>query len=111
MEQARAAGRQLLETLRPIDRFRLIDFSSDAHTFRDEFVPASPENRRAAARYFDALEASGGTNIEGALREALRTSTPTGRLSVVLFVTDGEITLERLEVRCPDPDAARRTSP
>lgn len=93
MEQARAAGRQLLETLRPIDRFRLIDFSSDAHTFRDEFVPASPENRRAAARYFDALEASGGTNIEGALREALRTSTPTGRLSVVLFVTDGEATI------------------
>jgi len=93
MEQARAAGRQFLGTLRPSDRFRLIDFSSDVRTFRDEFVPASQENVREALRYFDALEASGGTNIEGALREALRPSTPAGRLPLVLFVTDGEPTV------------------
>ena len=40
--QARAAGRQLLGTLRPEDRFRLIDFSSDVRTFRDDFAPATP---------------------------------------------------------------------
>jgi Ca-activated chloride channel family protein len=93
IEQARAAGRQLLGTLRPSDRFRLIDFSSDVRTFRDEFVPASSENVRQAMRYFDALEANGGTNIEGALREALRPTTPSGRLPLVLFVTDGEPTV------------------
>src|SRR5206468_2780715 len=71
MNQARAAGRQLLQTLRPGDRFRLIDFSSDVHTFRDEFSSATPENLRAAQRYLDALEAQGSTNISGALREAL----------------------------------------
>src|SRR6185312_9024015 len=32
IEQARAAGRQLLQTLTPSDRFRLIDFSSDVRT-------------------------------------------------------------------------------
>src|SRR4051812_6264283 len=42
MEQARAAGRQLLNTLRAADHFRLIDFSSDVHTFRDDFVAATP---------------------------------------------------------------------
>lgn len=93
MEQARAAGRQFLATLRPTDRFRLIDFASDVRTFRDDFVPASAENIRQATRYFDALEASGSTNIEGALREALRPSTPAGRLPLVLFVTDGEPTV------------------
>jgi Ca-activated chloride channel family protein len=93
MEQARAAGRQLLGTLRPTDRFRLVDFSSDVRTFRDDFVPATTENMRQATRYFDALEASGSTNIEGALREALRPSTPAGRLPLVLFVTDGEPTV------------------
>ncbi|HXD47187.1 MAG TPA: VIT domain-containing protein [Gemmatimonadaceae bacterium] len=99
IEQARAAGRQLLGTLRPEDRFRLIDFSSDVHTFRDEFSAATPDNLRDAMHYLDALDANGGTNIEGALREAVRPPTVEGRLPLVLFVTDGEPT-----VGDPNPD-------
>src|SRR5207302_7605344 len=60
IEQARAAGRQLLGTLRPDDRFRIIDFSSDVRTFRDDFVSATAANVREANRYLDALEAQGG---------------------------------------------------
>jgi Ca-activated chloride channel family protein len=93
MEQARAAGRQLIGTLRPEDRFRLIDFSSDVRTFRDEFLPAASANLRDANRYLDALEAQGGTNIEGALREATRPAVTAGRLPLVLFITDGEPTV------------------
>jgi Ca-activated chloride channel family protein len=93
IEQARAAGRQLLSTLHETDRFRLIDFSSDVHTFRDDFVAATSENVREATRYLDALEANGSTNIEGALREALRPAAVRGRLPMILFVTDGEPTV------------------
>jgi Ca-activated chloride channel family protein len=93
IEQARAAGRQLLSTLREADRFRLIDFSSDVRTFRDDFVAATPDNVREATRYLAALDASGSTNIEGALREALRPAVVRGRLPVILFVTDGEPTV------------------
>jgi Ca-activated chloride channel family protein len=93
IEQARAAGRQLLSTLHESDRFRLIDFSSDVHTFRDDFVAATPDNVREATRYLAALDASGSTNIEGALREALRPAVVRGRLPVILFVTDGEPTV------------------
>ena len=113
MEQARAAGRQLLSTLRDGDRFRIIDFSTDVRSFRDDFVFATNENLRAANRYLDALEAVGSTNISGALAEALRparrerywpedradnsdTDRPrvdARRLSLVLFVTDGEPTV------------------
>jgi Ca-activated chloride channel family protein len=93
MEQARVAGRQLLGTLRPDDRFRIIDFSSDVRSFRDDFVAATSNNVRDANRYLDALEAVGGTNIEGALREAMRPSPSDGRLPLVLFVTDGEPTI------------------
>ena len=93
MEQARAAGRQLLGTLRPDDRFRLIDFSSDVRTFKDDFVSATSGNLRDANRYLDALEATGGTNIEGALREAMRPSPADGRLPLILFITDGEPTV------------------
>jgi Ca-activated chloride channel family protein len=96
MNQARAAGHQLLATLRPDDRFRLIDFSSDVHTFRDEFLSATPQNIRAAGQYLDELQAQGSTNISGALREALganRGPEAIERMPVVLFITDGEPTI------------------
>lgn len=107
LEQAKAAGRQLLRTLADADRFRLIDFSTDVRTFRDEFVLATDANVRAALRYLDDLDATGSTNISGALEEALRppraengpdaTSPVVGvgreRLSIVLFMTDGAPTV------------------
>jgi Ca-activated chloride channel family protein len=93
IEQARAAGKQLLRTLSPMDRFRLIDFSSDVRTFRDDFSPATRENLRAADRYLDGLEAQGSTNISGALDEALSGRVQYGRLPIVLFLTDGQPTV------------------
>ncbi|MBA3890448.1 MAG: VWA domain-containing protein [Gemmatimonadaceae bacterium] len=87
--QAKAAGRQVLGTLRADDRFRIIDFSSDARSFRDAFVAATPANVRAGERYIDGLDAEGGTNISGALEDALRNAPAAGRLGVVLFLTDG----------------------
>jgi len=93
IEQARAAGRQLLQTLTPSDRFRLIDFSSDVRSFRDGWSPASAGNVRAAVEYLDALRANGGTNIQGALEEALASDSPEGRLPLVLFLTDGAPTV------------------
>lgn len=93
MEQAREAGRQFLATLEPGDRFRMIDFSSDVRTFRDEWVAATPGNLRAAERYVESLRAEGGTNIAGALEEALRIDRSTERLPLVLFITDGAPTV------------------
>ena len=108
IEQARAAGRQLLGTLRPNDRFRLISFSNDVNDFRDGFVRATRGNLEAGRRYLDGLSAGGGTNIAAALEDALqgalsgdtdsgRNETETGtetanggeRLKLVLFLTDG----------------------
>lgn len=102
--QARAAGKQLLATLRPADRFRLIDFSTDVRTFRDEFAYATAANVRAASQYLELLDASGSTNISGALEEALRPSVTPGRLGLVLFVTDGQPTVGE---RNPDSIASR----
>ena len=136
IEQARSAGKQLLETLRPRDRFRIIDFSSDVRSFRDEPVFATRENLRDAARYLDALEASGSTNISGALAEALRRPArhpgrddgrdgrygregrdvrddsadrydDGERLGIVLFVTDGEPTVGERNPEAIAAQAAR----
>ena len=93
LEQAKAAGRQVLATLGSDDRFRLIDFSTDVRTFRDELVAATPANLRAAQRYLDELEAEGSTNISGALDRALEAETASDRLPLVLFLTDGAPTV------------------
>lgn len=133
MEQARAAGRQLLETLGARDRFRMIDFSTDVRSFRDDFVFATGAHVREAEHYLDQLEAEGSTNIAGALAAAL--SPPRGgddgapaeprdgegdtrephvhqrgtgdRLPLVLFITDGEPTIGE---RSPDALVAQALS-
>ncbi len=104
IRQARAAGKQVLATLSPSDRFKLIDFSTDVRSFRDDFVRATAENLRQASQYLEALDASGSTNISGALDEALQGNSATGRLGLVLFVTDGEPTVGE---RDPETIAAR----
>ncbi|MFL5582111.1 MAG: VIT domain-containing protein [Gemmatimonadaceae bacterium] len=109
LEQAKAAGKQLLATLSPADRFRIVDFSTDVRSFRDGWARATAANVRAARQYLDDLEAQGSTNIEGALRAALqpgrladdeeyvqdRLEEPRAmsRVPFVLFVTDGEPTV------------------
>ncbi|MBI1723429.1 MAG: VWA domain-containing protein [Gemmatimonadetes bacterium] len=89
MEQAKAALRQAIGTLRPADRFRLISFSNRVVNFRDGFAPATPENVAAARTFVDQLVADGGTNIAGALDAALGATVAEERLPIVVFVTDG----------------------
>jgi len=114
MEQAKAAGRQLLRSLGREDRFRLIDFATDVRSFRDEFSFATEENVRAAERYLDALEANGSTNISGALEAALASRFVTrgddneNRLPLVLFMTDGAATVGERDPAAIATSAARR---
>ena len=89
IEQAKAALRQALATLRPSDRFRLVAFSTRVVAFRDDFVPATADNLQAARAFLDNLVADGGTNIAGALDAVLTAAAPAGRLPLVVFVTDG----------------------
>jgi Ca-activated chloride channel family protein len=103
LEQAKAAGRALLESLSRADRFRLIDFATEVNAFRDGFVTATPENIREARRYLDGLRAEGSTNISGALEEALDVRTDGERLPLIVFLTDGEPTVGE---RNPDAIAA-----
>lgn len=108
MEQARAAGKQFLRSLSATDRFRLIDFSSDVRTFNDDFTYATRENIRSAEHYLDALEAQGSTNISGALDEALSIPQRSGRLSIVLFLTDGLPTVGERDGAAIASSVARR---
>ncbi len=92
LEQAKAAMLQVLGTLSARDRFRLISFSSGVHSFRDGYSMADAAALESARNWTTALVADGGTNIEGALREALRrdgSHLRDGNLDVLVFLTDG----------------------
>ncbi|HVO35960.1 MAG TPA: VWA domain-containing protein, partial [Gemmatimonadales bacterium] len=101
--QAKAALRQALATLGESDRFRLVAFSTRVVPFRDDYVPATPENVRAAREFLDRLEADGGTNIAAALDAVLGASSGAERLPIVVFVTDGNPTVGE---QAPDRIAA-----
>jgi Ca-activated chloride channel family protein len=93
MEQARDALDQILAGLRPEDRFRLITFSSFVRSFSDDFVRADRATLREARDYLSGVRAEGSTNIMDALREALEPEAERGRLSLIVFLTDGKPTV------------------
>ncbi|MBX7191381.1 MAG: VIT and VWA domain-containing protein [Sandaracinaceae bacterium] len=90
--RARAALDYMLQRLRPTDRFQVIRFSTDVEVLfdRGSSEPATPENV-ARARYFAShFVAAGGTAIEPALREALRTNGASAASPrMIVFLTDG----------------------
>src|SRR3989442_3453637 len=89
LDQAKAALVQLLSTLRPSDRFRVITFSSDVRRYAPAWTDAAGEHVRDAQQWVRALSAEGGTNIAGALGEAFAAAPAGGALGVVVFLTDG----------------------
>jgi Ca-activated chloride channel family protein len=104
LEQAKAALQQVLGTLAARDRFRLIAFSSGVRSQAPAWTPATPAALAEAREWVDGLSATGGTNIEGALAEAFRAAPGTGRLPIVLFLTDG---LPSVGEQNPEQIAAR----
>lgn len=88
-EQAKTAARQVLGSLRPGERFNLIPYSDTINTFAAQPVEVTDESVQKARSYLSGLRSGGGTNIHGALNEALQQPTTEGTLPVVLFLTDG----------------------
>lgn len=113
LTQAKAAGRQLLNSLGGTDRFRLIAFSGDVSDFSEGWSEVTPSTLRRAQDWLDGLSANGGTNIGGALERALEARTPENRLGLVLFLTDGAPTVgerdhAKLAARAAQQRGARR---
>ncbi len=104
MVQARNALHALLSSLNSNDRFRLIAFSDRVRSYQPEWTPANASAIAAAKRWVDRLQADGGTNIAGALKEAFEANTPEGRVPFVIFITDG---LPSVGEQNPEKIAAR----
>ncbi len=89
IRQARQALLDLLETLSSRDRFRIVAFSNAVRPFSLDWQWATAGALSEAREWVAGLEADGGTNMSGALAEALRLPSPQDRLPVTVFLTDG----------------------
>jgi Ca-activated chloride channel family protein len=89
IEQARSAAKYVLNNLREGDLFNIVAYDSDVETFRPELQRFNDETRKAALGFIEGIYAGGSTNIDGALRTALKQLQDSSRPSYVLFLTDG----------------------
>ena len=89
IEQARGALKFVLENLRKGDLFNIVAYDSEVESFRPELQRFDDDTRKAASGFIEGIYAGGSTNIDGALRTALRQLQDSGRPSYVLFLTDG----------------------
>jgi Ca-activated chloride channel family protein len=85
-EQARTAVKFVLDNLNARDRFNLVVFSTGYRVYANELQPISEVED--AKDWISNMEALGGTDIDGALNEAMRMA-DRERSTVVLFLTDG----------------------
>src|SRR4051812_48690974 len=85
----------LLRTLGPHDRFALQAFDNAAEWMPGGFVGADEEGLARGERWLRSVAARGGTELDLAMGEALeriRTrSEPSGRIAVVVLLTDGQV--------------------
>lgn len=91
IRQARAALDLALSSLRPSDRFNVIQFNSETESLFDQAVPATPADVALARQWVAKLYATGGTGMVTALRAALQGSPPPGYVRQVVFATDGAV--------------------
>ena len=89
--QARLALEHALATLRPTDRFNVIEFNSETRPLFADAMPATRGNLDHALQWVRALKARGGTNMAPALTFALDGRETPGYLRQVVFVTDGAV--------------------
>jgi Ca-activated chloride channel family protein len=90
ISQAKKALTYIVNALNTEDRLGIVQFNTDVESFQSGLVSATPENKRKAIAFVEALEARGGTNIGDALSTGkTMLSEVTSRPGYVILMTDG----------------------
>ena len=91
LAQAKQALLRALQTLRPGDRFNVIEFNSYTTPLFPASVTADVANVDAAKKFVRQLDSNGGTEMHSALSFALRTAPSESYLRQIIFITDGAV--------------------
>ena len=98
MEKARSALLFGIRTLREGDRFNVINFAGEEHLMERNVVPASAGNKKRGEDFVNKLKPNGGTNINDALRAAVRQFDSSDRPKMLVFLTDGLPTVGETDI-------------
>lgn len=99
LEQAKKALKFGLDSLKPGDRFTILNFATTVNNFNTTLLDFQADNIASAKKWVDALECTGGTAIDDAMKEALKfQSTGKDRSFTVVFLTDGKPTIGETNV-------------
>ncbi len=93
IDQAKTALRYIVENLNPDDRFAVLSFSDLVSALYPALVPVAPLAVAETTTWIEELKASGGTNIDLALTQALALFEDAERPRFLVFLTDGEPTV------------------
>lgn len=89
MEKAKAALLFGVKSLREGDRFNVINFAGEEHLMEGKLTPVNAASRKRGEEFVSKLTPTGGTNINDALRAALRQFDSSDRPKLLVFMTDG----------------------
>ena len=98
MEKARSALIFGIRGLREGDRFNVINFAGEEHLMEAGLISATTANKKRGEEFVKKLEPNGGTNINDALRAALRQFDSSERPKMLVFLTDGLPTVGEADV-------------
>jgi Ca-activated chloride channel family protein len=98
MEKARAALLFGVRSLRPADRFNVINFAGEEHLMTTGLVQADAAGRAKGEEFIAQLRPVGGTNINGALLAAMQQFDNAARPRMLVFLTDGLPTVGETKV-------------
>ncbi len=93
IEKARNALLFGISTLRPGDRFNVINFAGEEHLMEPAPIQADGEGKQRGADFVSRLMPTGGTNINDALQAALKQFAASDRPKLIVFLTDGNPTV------------------
>ena len=91
MQQAKLALEYALGTLRPGDRFNILEFNSSTIALFPDAMPVTKDTLDDARHWVRELRAQGGTEMAPALERALTGRDTPGYLRQVVFMTDGAV--------------------
>lgn len=99
MDQAKDALKFCLNSLKAQDTFNVITFNETPTLLFKKLQVVMPEARKKALSAVDELEATGGTDINYALKEARKqfASTESSR-NYIVFITDGQPTVGQTDI-------------
>ncbi len=98
MEKARAALLFGVKNLRAADRFNVVSFSGEEYLMSANLIAANEEGRARGLKFIQALQPTGGTNINDAVLAALKQFDGQSRPKMIVFLTDGLPTVGETKV-------------